>query len=127
WYYQSWFLLMLVGGLAALGAWGLIEPSFDDAIYLQGDVEQHDPLDLITFENQGGKRGKSDPEPLGESAGSITLRGHKIYLVRHTRLFVDGKAKGVVKPVDVSVGKTVGVYLDKSSLQNREEIAIALY
>jgi hypothetical protein len=48
WFYQSWFILMIAGGLFAFGAWALIEPYFDDAIYLQGPIQSanlRQPLD----------------------------------------------------------------------------------
>src|SRR5689334_3815079 len=39
WYYQNWFVLMLAGALGAFIAWAIIEPFFDDHLYLQGAIE----------------------------------------------------------------------------------------
>src|SRR5690242_5558403 len=39
WWYQSWFILMLAAGLFSFAAWALIEPYFDDMIYLQGPIK----------------------------------------------------------------------------------------
>src|SRR5215475_10067247 len=38
WYYQSWFVFMIVGGLGAFLAWAIIEPIFDDMPYIQGPI-----------------------------------------------------------------------------------------
>ncbi len=38
WYMQNWFTFMLVGGLFAFIAWAIMEPFYDDHIYIQGTV-----------------------------------------------------------------------------------------
>src|ERR1022692_5339125 len=38
WYYQNWFVLMVVATLGALTAWAIIEPFFDDLLYFQGVI-----------------------------------------------------------------------------------------
>jgi hypothetical protein len=32
WFYQNWFIFMLVGTLGALAAWAILEPVFDDML-----------------------------------------------------------------------------------------------
>src|SRR5688572_6636573 len=39
WFYQSWFILMIVGGLGAFCAWAIQEPWYDDMLYTQGAME----------------------------------------------------------------------------------------
>lgn len=38
WYYQNWFIFMLAGTLAALLAYGLLDPWFSELTYIQGPV-----------------------------------------------------------------------------------------
>ena len=38
WFYQNWFILMIAGGVFAFAAWALIEPYFDDMVWLQGKI-----------------------------------------------------------------------------------------
>ena len=38
WYYQTWFVLMIVGMFGAIIAWAIIEPYFSDRLYFQGTV-----------------------------------------------------------------------------------------
>ena len=40
WYYQNWFVFMLVGTVAAIAAWGILEPYFSDIPYIQGNIEK---------------------------------------------------------------------------------------
>ncbi len=52
WFYQSWFVLMLSGGLAAFLSWAIIEPFYSDSVELRGNlgkVELHDPLLIETI------------------------------------------------------------------------------
>jgi len=40
WYLHNWFLFMNTGFIAAFLAWALIEPFFDDNLYIQGTLER---------------------------------------------------------------------------------------
>jgi len=42
WYYQNWFIFMVVGCIAAIIAWAVIEPYFDDTHPIQGKLEKID-------------------------------------------------------------------------------------
>lgn len=47
WYLQNWFIFMIVGGVSAFLAWAIIEPLFDDYIYMQGRIAAKDvPLPI---------------------------------------------------------------------------------
>src|SRR6185503_18187673 len=89
WYYQNWFVFMLVGCLAAIGAWAIIEPFFDDEQYWQGVVEDVKPDDAImpwVLSKQ-----KEVSAKLFEGDGSITVRGQKIFFLPRTKeLRADG-------------------------------------
>src|SRR3954454_24795869 len=38
WYYQNWFVFMIAGAAAAILAYALIDPYFDEHIYISGTV-----------------------------------------------------------------------------------------
>jgi len=38
WYYQNWFILGVVGMFGAIVAWAILEPIFDDYLYIQGKI-----------------------------------------------------------------------------------------
>ena len=54
WYYRNWFVFMLAGMIAALAAWGILEPYFNDLLYLQGKVQEIEineaPTSRIVFD-----------------------------------------------------------------------------
>ena len=107
WYYQTWFVLMLVGTLGAVAAWGLIEPYFADMLYLQGPISAINPEDELI-----GNLGKDERafELRNSVSGSITIKGEKIYLLRGTREIIP---EGGRRRLDFSafhVGDIVGVY-----------------
>src|SRR6185503_8395377 len=128
WYYQSWFLFLIVGGLAAFGAWSLLEPNFDDTYYFQGEIQKFDRGDSLLAAVFGdSKEARQASRDVGEGAGSITIKGQKIYLTKETRDLVDGRAKGRIQSDEINVGQTVGVYLEKSGMRRKEEVAIARF
>src|SRR5687768_13349706 len=53
WYYQNWFLFMIAAGVAAFGAWALMEPFFDDQFYFQGIVAFESIAQSAPIESQG--------------------------------------------------------------------------
>ena len=94
WYYQSWFILLFIGGLAAFGAWAIVEPFFDDYNYFQGEIEKTSDNDSFLAELLGDQ--PVEPAVLrefGAPAGSITIRGEKIFLTIGTRELANGRAK----------------------------------
>src|SRR3974390_1366991 len=107
WYYQTWFVLMLVGMLGAIAAGALIEPFFYDMLYLQG------PISAIKLEDEL-------PRPLEESEsayrlrrsviGSITIKGEKIFLLERTQEIRPNGSKHRLDPEGLHIGEIVGVY-----------------
>src|SRR2546429_673126 len=72
WYYQSWFVFMIVGALGAIAAWAILEPFFDDMLYVQGPIaalrlEEEPPPKITT-----GNRTRELRHPV---AGSFTING----------------------------------------------------
>src|SRR6185436_6021285 len=116
WFYQSWFLLLIVGGVAAFTAWALIEPYFSDSIYWQGEIQKIDRGDSVLEAIVSNKRSRNVArEEFGEPAGSVTIRGQKIYLTHGTRNLVKGHGKGYLDVDDIQVGQEIGVYLERTS------------
>ena|SRR5688572_14754019 len=89
WYYQGWLVLSLVGTIGALLAWGLLEPYFDDLLYIQGPVSAIDPGLELPRELL-----KDDSFPYGSPSAEITIKGEKIWVFRSTKeLKPDGRPK----------------------------------
>ena len=44
WYLQNWFVFSIVGCLAAIGGWALLEPWYDDVFYIQGTITALDAM-----------------------------------------------------------------------------------
>src|SRR4030095_12958483 len=55
WYYQSWFILMFIGALAAFGPWAILEPHFDDFLYYQGEIQKYERGDSLIAALMGDK------------------------------------------------------------------------
>lgn len=108
WYYQNWFIFMLVGLLGALGAWALIEPVFDDMLYWQGAITKIDPDDKFPVVD-----GEELPAELNfVFHGAITINQQKIYLPRGmTEIEPDGRNRRLDFD-SLKEGQTVGVYLE---------------
>ena len=77
WYYQNWFVLMIVGGAAAFGAWALLEPFYDDAQYIQGTIDSIDPNDVPGQIALGNGQFFAVTLP---THGSVSLKGEHIWL-----------------------------------------------
>ncbi len=121
WYYQNWFVFMLVGGLAAFAAWALIEPIFNDLEYLQGSLEQ-----VGVAENAG-------QIPLGDGqamevriplSGSVVVDGQPVWLLSDTRMISPDGSMATLDPADLQLGKEVGVYVEYEPV-GAEGVAIA--
>ena len=127
WYYQSWFILLFIGGLAAFGAWAIMEPFFDDYTYYQGEIEKTDGSDSFLTDLLGDQPVEPALErQLGGPAGSITIRGEKIFLTMITRELADGRAKDGIEVDDLQVGQNVGVHT-RVLRPLRKQVALAYY
>ena len=101
WYLQNWFVFMIVGTLAAVAAWAVIEPFVADMLYLQGTVEEfHEEEMTVPITGQ-----KWHP------VGWMKIKGEKIWLLRETSLLrSDGRTVRFFMD-DATVGKKLGVYV----------------
>src|SRR5437660_391967 len=104
WYYQTWFVFMLVGALGAFAAWAIIEPFFDDMLYLQG------PITAINLEENAPSASTRTGRLLESRhsvAGSLTIKGEKIFLFRGARELGPDGSKHRLDSLALNVGQTV--------------------
>ena len=114
WFYQTWFVLMIVGLLGAVCAWGLIEPYFADMPYFQGAISAINLDDGLPASLH--RRGRV--YELSEAvAGSVTIRGEKIYLLRNTREILPDGSRHRLDSAGLRVGDVVGVYTESFDAQ----------
>lgn len=82
WWFQSWFLLMLAGMMAAFLAWAIIEPVFDDLVTVRGRINKielfSEPTELLTKRNNGKDITLS-------LCGTMNVRGQEVVIGGNTR------------------------------------------
>src|SRR5207253_2229068 len=103
WYYRNWLLFMIVGAAAAVIAWLIIEPRFDDYLYVQG------PITAIGDDVLGPREASvaSDEEPaFGE--GWVKIRNQQIWLAPGLRQVVRGNPRAVFDAAALKEGQQVG-------------------
>jgi hypothetical protein len=123
WYYQNWFVFMIVGTLAALAAWAMLEPFFADMLYVQGPIEQLSAEGSLTEEYN---LKKSDLRFRADEVGWIQVKGEKIWLLDRTEVLRKGGHPLSLDPGDLKVGESIGVYVEYLPGQ-RKDLALAFY
>jgi hypothetical protein len=132
WYYQNWFIFMIVAAVGAIAAWGLLEPYFDDCLYIQGPLEE-----------MNAEEGMGDHIVLGRrninlkiaGTGVIKVRGEKIWIQEDegkksnfrggTKMWFNGK-KAPFDWARLKLGEETGVYVDYVESDN-DSLAIARF
>ena len=122
WFYQNWFVFMLSGAAAAFAAWAVMEPLYDDTIYVQGAIEAADmgetaaplveseePIDLPGFERRGW----------------IQINGDQIWLQDWTISLHAGDGPAEIDRSQLRQGRTVGAHVEYLSLRG-QGVAIAV-
>lgn len=122
WYYQNWLIFSIVGLLAAIGAWALLEPSFEDFFYIQGPIESIELGEALS--PSGAAAAPSEQNVYGQ--GWLTIRGQKVWLVPGIRETKGTRIEGFHDPGTLEVGKEAGVFT-KYFEGNGHEIAIAYF
>jgi Inner membrane component of T3SS, cytoplasmic domain len=124
WYYQNWFVFMIVGMLAAVAAWAIIEPFFSDMPYIQGPIEK-----IVN----GGSLPSEFVPPKGskwwsriEETGYIQIKGEKVWLLTRTALIRKDGRHVLLDPADLEVGQNIGVYVEYFR-GSSTDIALAFY
>jgi len=123
WYYQNWFVFMTAGAVAAVAAWAIIEPFFDDLHYFQGTIEA---LDLTAPMPEQFESGNERVEFRWSGQGWVQIRGQRIWLLQSAKeLRADGE-KPVLNPDDLRPGQEIGLYLEYLPIGSKP-IAAALF
>jgi len=123
WYYQNWLVFMIAGAFGAIAAWAIIEPFFADMLYVQGVIEEINPLQEM-------------PDHMSADGNSIQWRvtGHGRIKIGHDEIWLaddvrdlrrDGK-KPLVPPSSLSKGQEIGVYVEYHVLGS-ESMAVARF
>jgi hypothetical protein len=123
WYYQNWFVFMIAGLLAALGAWAILEPLFDDMPYVQGSIEK---LDLDESLPNIVKLGDQDFELDVGSNGVLYIRGQKIWIHDRTRMMGSDGDWVQLEASVLEAGRQLGVYVQYERVGN-DNLALAWY
>ncbi|MFO1512098.1 MAG: FHA domain-containing protein [Verrucomicrobiota bacterium] len=108
WFYQNWFIFMVVGLLGAVAAWAIVEPFFDDMLYIQGMITKVDAMDRFPT---------LDGEPLPKELnfvffGSVTINQQKVYLPRGMKVLPRDGRQHRLDFLSLNEGQNVGLYLE---------------
>lgn len=122
WYYQNWFIFMVVGCLAAIIAWAVIEPYFDDVYYIQGKIAEVQFLDSV----KSSEWLDITPSSTVEYIGRIRIREDWIDISNFTGIIEDGVKKLVLFPGKLEVNQEIGIYVDYVDSEKRSR-PVALY
>jgi hypothetical protein len=116
WYYQNWFVFMIVGAIAAIVAWGIIEPYFSDVPYIQGKVE-----------NIGTTKANAENPPIDGASQLqvparclLTINGQDIWVLSGTEILERNKRRGGIACSELTVGQEIGVYAKYHEVEDRE-------
>lgn len=120
WFLQNWFIFGVVGLLAALAAWGILTPYYDDTIYIQGTIDAIQTPEAYV-DTMILALGSSIPEDRREEVRQILQ--YKIRADFQGEIDIDGEQilvpvqctlPGTKTPFDLKtmkVGDQLGVYL----------------
>lgn len=107
WYFHSWLILGLAGMLGAFLAWAMIEPFFDDELYIQGRVSELDVRDVLTDQVT---LGKTTVRLHNDAIGSLVLNGERIYLLETLKAYDHGRTRHL-EPTELHNGDFIGAYV----------------
>ncbi len=108
WYYQNWFILAMVGMLGAIAAWAILEPSFQDYLYIQGKIAAiNDASDLPEHSDSR----VDNLNVKARSVGAVTVNDETIYLLPETKEILSDKSIGLLDPGTLKVGDEAGFYV----------------
>jgi hypothetical protein len=110
WYYHNWFVLMLAGAAAAVVAWAIIEPYFNDKQYLQGPIEALDPSETIPMGRVEVDGQLVELRLPGQ--GWVVVKGQKIWLMANAKLVRSDGSKVPLDPIKLDAGLEIGVYVE---------------
>jgi hypothetical protein len=108
WYYKNWFVFMIVGGAAAVAAWALLEPSFNDHEYLQGEIREVN----LTESRSRFVSGEQYLDLYQPVEGWIQIKEYKIWLIGGIKQIPAAGPAVALDRERLQPGARVGVYID---------------
>lgn len=121
WYYQSWFVLLVAGALASVAAWALIEPYFDDMLYVQGAVQRVDTRQgVLPRITSNDKHFELDLT----ATGRVEINGQDIWLLELTKLLRPDGSTESFDPATLKEGDEIGAYVEYEEIGTKS-IALA--
>lgn len=121
WFYQNWFVFMIAGALGATAAWALIEPYFQDELYVQG------PITALTSDDSTAGQlevGKKVYDIRSITSGSFQMNGDRILISNNLTELAPGGRKHRLRAADLQNGVVIGAYVEYHRGLD-QEIAIA--
>ncbi len=109
WYYQNWFVFMVAGALAAVAAWAIIEPYFDDTLYVQGRIQRVDTSERVPPRMTSGNQ-YFELEVAG--TGWVQINDERIWLLELTKLLRPDGDSEALDPSTLKAGDEIGVYTE---------------
>lgn len=121
WYYRNWLLFMIVGAIAATIAWMIIEPRFDDYLYVQG------PITAMSDEILGPREASAaSNEAQAFGQGWVKIRDQQVWLSPGMRQLVKGNPRNIFDATTLKEGQEIGLYTKYYS-GSRNDLALAYY
>jgi hypothetical protein len=121
WYYQNWFVLLIVGLVAAIAAWAILEPFFNDTLYFQGRI---DKVGSASLPLERGTRKTLEFNPDGMPW--VQIKGEQIWLMDQTSVLRSDGSRKRLRPEDLREGDTIGLYAEYLPVPS-EDLALAIY
>lgn len=110
WYFRSWLVLGLAGMLGAIVAWALLEPVFNDMVYVRGTITEVVPFEHVPASLIAGER----EFPLAVTGtGAISINDEKIHLTSRAKVLAPDGSRPHLNVADLQVGQRVGVYVER--------------
>lgn len=125
WYYQNWFVFMIAGCAAALLAYALLDPFYDEYYYVQGPVSAIDalPSHSIQFKIED-KQVTLSPEDFVEAK----VGGKPVaFSDRFTRWRGPDGKYSAFKLTNLQDGQNLGTYVMYTPSPNNEEESVATF
>lgn len=108
WYFQNWFVFMIAGMIAAIVAWAIIEPYFNDMYYYQGVIEEIDKSEPMPTQYASEN---NSIELSSHGKGYVNIKGEKIWLLNGVKeLRPDGSTDQLNWSI-LKKGLEIGIYL----------------
>ncbi|HXE54695.1 MAG TPA: FHA domain-containing protein [Tepidisphaeraceae bacterium] len=109
WYLQNWFVFMIAGTLAAITAWAILNPYFDEFFYITGAVNSIEafPARPLHFVEEGKQMVLPTDQFVQAKIGS-----HIVAFTRKTRWRDSNGKYADFDPQQLKEGQTLGVYVN---------------